>query len=118
MENTPDYNQNEQYNIPPQQPTYSTPPSDPNKAVMTMGEWFITYLILMIPMVNIIMLFIWAFGDGNENRKNFARVQLIFMLISFVLVVLIVVLMGIVVFGLTSSTHDMSTLITIGRLFM
>ena len=50
MENTPDYNQSGEYNIPPEQPTYTTAQQDPNKAVMTMGEWFLTYIILMIPL--------------------------------------------------------------------
>ena len=44
---------------------------DPNKSVMTMGEWLVTLLIMIVPCVNIIMMFVWAFGNGNENRKNF-----------------------------------------------
>ena len=47
--------------------------TDPNKAVMTMGEWLITLIVLAIPCVNVIMYFVWAFGNGNENRKNFCR---------------------------------------------
>ena len=118
MENTPDYNQSGEYNIPPEQPTYTTTQQDPNKAVMTMGEWFITYLILMIPLVNIIMLFVWAFGDGNENRKNFSRVQLIFMLISIVLLVLFGTIIVGVVYSIFNNMSTPSTLISIGRLFI
>lgn len=117
MENTPDYNQSGEYNIPPQT-NYSSVQQDPNKAVMTMGEWFITYLILMIPLVNIIMLFVWGFGDGNENRKNYCRVQLIFILISIVLSVVF----GSLIFGAMYSTfknmNTPSTLMIIPRLFI
>ena len=51
-------------------------------------------LILAIPCVNIIMYFIWAFGNGNENRKNFCRAGLIFMLIAVVLSVLLSSMLG------------------------
>lgn len=59
---------------------------DPNKSVMTMGEWVVTLIVLMIPCVNIIMMLVWAFGNGNENRKNFCRANLIITAISVVLV--------------------------------
>lgn len=54
---------------------------DPNKSVMTMGEWLVTLLVMLVPCVNIIMMFVWAFGNGNENRKNFCRANLIMQLI-------------------------------------
>jgi len=40
-------------------------------------DWFIVMLILMIPVINFIMLFVWAFGGGvNESKANFARASL------------------------------------------
>jgi chromate transport protein ChrA len=44
---------------------------------LTTGEWVITHLILFIPIVNIIMHFVWAFGDGNISRRNFCRARLL-----------------------------------------
>ena len=117
MENTPDYNQNGGYNIPPQ-PSYSSMQQDPNKAVMTMGEWFLTYIILMIPLINIIMLFVWAFGDGNENRKNYCRVQLIFMLIGVVLSVLFGSLLVGILYSAFKQQNISLSLISISRLFI
>ena len=35
------------------------------------------FLLMCIPLVGIILLFVWAFGDRNWNRKNFARAMLI-----------------------------------------
>ena len=65
-----------------------------NHEVMSVGSWLITLIILAIPCVNIIMYFIWAFGNGNENRKNFCRAGLIFMLIAVVLSVLLSSMLG------------------------
>lgn len=86
MENTPDLNQSGEYTT-SQQTTSTTNygQQDPNKAVMTMGEWLITLIIMAIPLINIIMLFVWGFGNGNENRKNFCRAELIITLICAVL---------------------------------
>ena len=117
MENTPDYNQNGGYNIPPQ-PSYSSMQQDPNKAVMTMGEWFLTYIILMIPLVNIVMLFVWAFGNGNENRKNYCRVQLIFILIGIVLSVVFGSLIFGAMYSVLKNMDTTSTLMIIPRLFI
>ncbi len=61
---------------------------DPNKSVMTMGEWVVTLLIMMIPCVNIIMMFVWAFGNGNENRKNYCRANLIMQLVWGVIAII------------------------------
>ena len=55
---------------------------DRSKDVMTTGEWVVTLLLLGIPCVNIIMLFEWAFGNWNENRKNYCRATLIWMLVG------------------------------------
>ncbi|WP_124068064.1 hypothetical protein [Clostridium sp. E02] len=59
--------------------------NDPNKQVMTMGEWLITLIVMVIPCVNLIMMFVWGFGNGNENRKNYCRANLIYTAITTVL---------------------------------
>ena len=68
--------------------------TDPNKPVMTMGEWLITLIVLAIPCVNVIMYFVWAFGNGNENRKNFCRAGLIVMAIGIVLSLVLYAVVG------------------------
>lgn len=80
----------ENYNNQVQQTTYQpqTVYPNPNKEVMTMGQWLITTLILAIPCVGFIMALVWAFGDGNENRKNYCRATLIWMVIGIVLCVI------------------------------
>ena len=62
---------------------------------MSVKDWLITMLIMAIPLVGLVMLFVYAFGDsGNVNRKNWAKAQLIVMAIVIGLVIL-----GVIVFG-------------------
>ena len=61
---------------------YRYSPSDYHREemapAMTMKDWFITYIVAMIPVVGMIMLFVWAFSnDTNPNRKNYCRAKLI-----------------------------------------
>ena len=54
---------------------------------MTVGDWLITMLILIIPIVNIVMLFIWGFCNPDP-RRNYARASLIWMAIGIVLMLI------------------------------
>ena len=57
--------------------------------VMSVSDWLVTLLIMIIPLVNIIMLFVWAFSDdGNRNRANWAKSSLLFLAIKIVLLIL------------------------------
>ena len=49
-----------------------------NYKPMTIGEWLITFIISVIPIVGIIMWFIWAFGgDTHPSKRLFAQISLI-----------------------------------------
>lgn len=55
-------------------------------SVVSIGDWVLTILILALPLINIIMLFVWAFGGGtNKTKANFAKANLIWMVITIVL---------------------------------
>ena len=59
---------------------------------MSFGDWIKTLLLLIIPIVNIILLFVWAFGDkANVNKKNFSRAYLLLMAIAIVLYIIVFV---------------------------
>ena len=61
-----------------------------NNDVITTGNWVIVYLIMGIPLVNIIMLFVWAFGGGTPASKaNWAKASLIWLVIVFILTLLV-----------------------------
>ena len=61
-----------------------------NERVMSVSEWLITLLLMIIPLVNLILLIVWAVSDsGNRNRTNWARASLIMAAISIGLYLLI-----------------------------
>lgn len=47
-----------------------------NNNQMSVGQWLLTLILLAIPLVNIILLFVWAFG-GDNPKKNFSRATLL-----------------------------------------
>ena len=81
------------YQTAPTSPTApSTPdpaPSNPSNQIISVGEWFLILLVITIPLVNLIVLIIWAFGGSNNlNKVNFAKANLIWLAIIIVLCVL------------------------------
>jgi len=49
---------------------------------VTVGDWIVTFLLMCIPFVNIILLFVWAFGGGTPiSKANWAKAALIWMAI-------------------------------------
>lgn len=64
---------------------------------MTVGDWFVTILILALPLVNIIMYFYWALSStGNINRKNFCIASLIWAAIGFGIVFVFLLFGGLI----------------------
>lgn len=62
---------------------------------MSVGQYVVMMLIGIIPIVGIIMWFVWAFGSNvNANKKNFARAYLIFILIGIALSIIISIIFG------------------------
>ena len=69
---------------------------DINKRMMV-GDWLITFLITVIPIVNIIMVIIWAFGsNGNIHRKEWAKAILIW----FAIILSLYLVIFVIAFGL------------------
>lgn len=69
-------------------------------SVMTFGEWMITILITAIPLVNIIMLIVWAVSStDNPNRINWARATLAW----FAILIVLYGIMAIAMFGIFAS---------------
>lgn len=53
--------------------------------VISLGEWIITFIVLAIPLVNIVMLFVWAFSSSaNPSKQNFCKATLIVYLVAIV----------------------------------
>ncbi len=65
---------------------------------VSVKEWIITYLLMMIPVANIILMFIYAFSkDEKKSKSNYFKAQLIMTAImtgiSFIFVILWILFM-------------------------
>lgn len=70
---------------------------------MSIGSWIGVFFLSFIPIANIILLFVWAFGGTSKvSLKNYARAQLILALIAILLVVILAVIIGVVGVSATS----------------
>lgn len=68
---------------------------NPNQKPMSVKDWLITLLIMAIPIVGLVMLFVYAFGnDQNVNRQNWAKAQLIMMAIIIALMFIVFLIFG------------------------
>jgi len=89
-------NENEQYNGQRNMlPGSEMDPSDPRTQVMSLKDWLITWLIFLIPCVNIVMILVWAFSsNGNFNRRNYCRAYLIIIGVLIVLYFIAMMVFG------------------------
>ena len=64
--------------------------------VVSVKEWLLTNLIMMIPLVNLIMMLVWAFSSNtNPNKANYFKAALIlFAIVMAIYLVLAVVFLG------------------------
>ncbi len=61
---------------------------------VTMGEWLVTMLLMMVPCVNIILMFVWAFSKTEKKSKsNFFKVELIMMGILLAIYIVVIIFM-------------------------
>ncbi len=88
--------------MPQPPPSYQQPPMPQQQFIIqsnanlsptvTMGDWFLFVILQCIPMVNIIMLIVYAFDTTKPSRANFAKLSLILMIISTIISILVIIL--------------------------
>lgn len=93
MDNNNIFNQEPQ-NIQTQQPYQQEYQNENLEEPVTFGDWMLSLLLMMIPCVNIVMMFVYAFGNGKKSKSNFFKAYLVWMLISIVLSVIIIAIFG------------------------
>jgi uncharacterized BrkB/YihY/UPF0761 family membrane protein len=69
----------------PQVPAQPYPNQLEDTAPLSIGSYLIMMIVTAIPLVGLIMLFVWGFSNRNVNRRNYARAALIIAAISIVL---------------------------------
>lgn len=58
----------------------------PGEEALGVGDYIKMFLLMVIPLLNIILLFLWSFGaGGNPNRRNFGRAALIMIAVALIL---------------------------------
>lgn len=84
----------------PQYQSYQTYQNPGNmEEPMSVKEWLITDLLMLIPCVNFILVFVWAFSSSEKKSKsNYFKANLIFagcILAFYLIIVIILVAMGV-----------------------
>ncbi|AHM61483.1 hypothetical protein D770_16145 [Flammeovirgaceae bacterium 311] len=80
-----------------------TAPSEQVAPVMSVKDWLITSLIMIVPIVGFVMLFVWAFGDNaNPNKANWAKAALLLSAIAVAFYILIFAVVGAAILGTAS----------------
>ena len=86
-----------------QQPVYQQPIYDPTKEVMSVGSYVLMFILLSIPVVNVICWIVWLVSpDTNKNKKNYVIANIIIYAIS----VGVLILAGIVMAALGISLAE------------
>jgi hypothetical protein len=68
-------------------------------APVSLGDWILTLIVLAIPIVNIVMLFVWGFSSGtNPSKQNYCRAALILGAVFLVLWILFAATFGAALF--------------------
>ncbi len=71
--------------------TYTTEAESPN----SVGDWVLTLFLTCIPLVGIVLLFVWAFGGNTQKSKaNWAKAQLIWTAVGIILTIIFYVSIG------------------------
>jgi hypothetical protein len=71
--------------------------------ILSVKEWLVTFIIGAIPVVNLVMLFVWAFGgNANPNKMNYSKAALLLAAIFIVLYIIVLVVIF-VIFGASIS---------------
>lgn len=53
---------------------------------VSVGDWLGSLFLTLIPVVGIVLVFVWAFGSSTKpSKRNFFRAYLIYALIFFVI---------------------------------
>ena len=86
-----------------QQPVYQQPvqqviPEGYSETV-SVGDWVGSMLLMCIPIVGLILLFVWAFGGAKPSKANYFKACLLIALISIGISLVVGVFFGLVLGG-------------------
>ncbi len=83
---------------------YQAPQIEGLEEPVSMGEWLICFLLMMVPCVNIVMMFVWAFSKTEKKSKsNFFKAELIMMGIVFALYLVVIIIVAAAGIGMAAA---------------
>lgn len=86
--------ENQEMQQQPQQPQQQLP-----QLPVSISDWFLTLFLTAIPLVGIILLFVWAFGSNtNPSKANWAKAALLWTAIGIVIWLLFMAVFGAAMF--------------------
>ncbi len=85
------YQQQQYYQQPPYQQQAPYQPDSGLEEPVSFANWMLTKLVMLIPIVNIIMLFVWAFGNTKRSKSNYFKATLAWAIIWIVVAALIAI---------------------------
>ena len=66
---------------------------------VSVSDWFLTLFLTAIPLVGLILLFVWAFGSTtNPSKANWAKATLLWAAIGIVIYIIIIAIFGAALF--------------------
>lgn len=84
---------------------YREPETDLEEPI-SMGEWLVTMLLMLIPCVNIVLMFVWAFSSKEKKSKsNYFKAARIFAAIVLVLYIILIAIFGVAITSMISSNY-------------
>ena len=84
---------------------YREPETDLEEPI-SMGEWLVTMLLMLIPCVNIVLMFVWAFSSKEKkSESNYFKAALIFAAIVLVLYIILIAIFGVAITSMINSNY-------------
>ena len=62
---------------------------------VSVGSWMWMMFVTALPVVGVVMIFVWAFTGDNESRKNYYKAVLAWALVVVLLIVGLIVVGGV-----------------------
>jgi hypothetical protein len=91
------------------QNTYQNQPHQQfeNAPTLSFGEWLVTLLIMIVPILNFVMLIVWAADSNtNPNKANWAKASLVIIGIQLVLAMFFI---GTIIGSLSTLMNNFNT---------
>ena len=75
------------------------------QSALSVGGWIGTIIVIGLPIVGLIMLFVWGLGTGDIGRKRFCIATLILTAIGLVIGLIVGMITGFAAFSIFNNMY-------------